>query len=476
MAHAIRILSVDAIHRAASGHHGMPLGMADVAAVLFAKFLRFSVSDGNWINRDRFVLSNGHGSMLLYSVLFLLGCLSIEDIKAFRQLHSRTPGHPEYGSTPGVEVTTGPLGQGLGCAVGLAIAERILSSRLGAHLIDHYTYAMVGDGCLMEGISHEAASLAGHLGLSRLIVLFDSNGISIDGSTDVSTSDDVCSRFLSYRWDVQEVDGHNFDEIERSIARSMESDKPSIICCKTTIGKSMLAQENTSCAHGWPFTLEDLQSVRDALGWSCGAFEIPEEFLVERVPKLVGGSADLTSSNYTKASAMRLVNKDDFSASYIHYGVREHAMAACMNGMALYGGIIPYGGTFLVFSDYYRPSIRLSALMGVQVIYVATHDSIGVGEDGPTHQPVEHLASLRAIPGLYVFRPADAIEVLECWESALKLTESPSLFVLSRQNVDFMRTDGLEKNLSVMGAYILREFEGECDVTIFATGSELGVA
>ncbi|ACZ49109.1 transketolase [Anaplasma centrale str. Israel] len=550
MANAVRLLSVDAIQNAASGHPGMPLGMADVATVLFSKFLRFSASCPSWFDRDRLVLSNGHGSMLMYSIMHLVGYIGIDDIKRFRQLHSVTPGHPEYGCTAGVEVTTGPLGQGLGCAVGFAIAERMFSQRFGADLINHHTYAVVGDGCLMEGISHEAASLAGHLGLGNLIVLFDDNGISIDGSTSLATSDDVRARFAAYGWDVWEVNGHDFGEIERAIRAARGSgSRPSIICCKTVIGKFMSPKAGTAAAHSWPFSPEDAQEFRDAIGWKGERFEIPEEartlwdavraraelecelwmkkfagcegyralnemlsdgvpsgvideldslkntfcetcsaeatrksfgrvleFLATRTHKLVGGSSDLTSSNSTKASSMRVVNSENFDASYVHYGVREHAMAACMNGMALHGGIIPYGGTFLVFSDYCRPAIRLSALMGVQVIYVMTHDSIGVGEDGPTHQPVEHLASLRAIPNLYVFRPADAVEVLECWEIALKLTKSPSLFALSRQNVGFNRARYSRDNLASRGAYVMREYEGDFKVTIFATGSEVDVA
>lgn len=547
MAGAIRVLSVDAIQKAESGHPGMPLGMADVAAVLFSRFLNFSVRNPAWADRDRFVLSNGHGSMLLYSIMYLLGYISIDDIKKFRQLHSITPGHPEYGFTPGVEATTGPLGQGLGCAVGMAIAERMLAQRVGCDLIDHYTYVMAGDGCLMEGISHEAASLAGHLCLEKLIVLFDDNGISIDGRTSLSTSDDVPERFLSYGWDVWEVDGHDYERIESVIADAKRSEKPSLIACKTVIGKFMASKENTSSAHSWPFTTEDAQGLRDVLGHKGGVFEIdsraeglwarardraegaydawvsrsrscadrvqrlkdaiapgvpehvlielkssfkgvsfPEatrksfgrvlEFLAEKVTKLVGGSADLTSSNNTKASCMSSIGRDDFSGSYIYYGIREHAMAACMNGIALHGGFIPYGGTFLVFSDYCRPSIRLSALMALQVMYIMTHDSIGVGEDGPTHQPVEHLASLRAIPNLYVFRPADAVEVLECWEMSLRLVKAPSLFVLARQNVSQLREMGSGWNLSSRGAYILRECDGDLLVTIFATGSEVEVA
>ncbi|WP_395877208.1 transketolase [Ehrlichia muris] len=550
MANAIRMLSVDAIQKAASGHPGMPLGMADVATVLFAKFLKFNPRDPDWFDRDRFVLSNGHGSMLLYSILYFLGYLDIEEIKKFRQIHSLTPGHPEYGYTPGVDATTGPLGQGLACAVGMAIAEKVLSERFGNEIINHATYVMVGDGCLMEGISHEAASLAGHLQLSKLIVLFDDNSISIDGPTSLSVSDDVKARFLSYGWDVVEIDGHDFSQIESSIRDARKSDKPSLICCKTIIGKNLSSKENTCAAHSWPFSEEEVILMKEKLGWHYKPFNIPEEILqlwkgvanrseaeynmwldrytkyaetssdfidiikdgvsdavllslkkfkeelytlnlneatrktsgrvleiiVKNTSKLIGGSADLTNSNNTKPQLVSVMNRNNFKGSYLHYGIREHAMAGCMNGMALHGGIIPYGGTFLVFSDYCRPAIRLSALMKKQVIYIMTHDSIGVGEDGPTHQPVEHLSSLRSIPNLYVFRPADAIEVLECWEIALKLTNSPSVLILSRQDVNCIRSVCIEENLSSKGAYIIREYEKDLDVTIFATGSEVEVA
>ena len=550
MANAIRMLSVDAIQKAASGHPGMPLGMADVATVLFVKFLKFNPRDPDWFDRDRFVLSNGHGSMLLYSILYFLGYLDIEEIKKFRQIHSLTPGHPEYGCTPGVDATTGPLGQGLACAVGMAIAEKVLSERFGNEIINHATYVMVGDGCLMEGVSHEAASLAGHLQLNKLIILFDDNSVSIDGPTSLSVSDDVKARFLSYGWDVFEIDGHDFSQIESSIKDARKSDKPSLICCKTIIGKNLSSKENTCAAHSWPFSEEEVVLMKERLGWHYKPFNIPEEILqlwkdvanrseveynmwldrstkygkassdfisiindgvpdsvllslkkfkeelytlnlneatrktsgrvleiiAKNTSKLIGGSADLTNSNNTKPQLVSVINRNNFNGSYLHYGVREHAMAGCMNGMALHGGIIPYGGTFLVFSDYCRPAIRLSALMRKQVIYVMTHDSIGVGEDGPTHQPVEHLSSLRSIPNLYVFRPADAIEVLECWEIALKLTDSPSVFILSRQDVNCIRSICIEENLSSKGAYIIREYEKDLDVTIFATGSEVEVA
>ncbi|QGR02624.1 transketolase [Ehrlichia ruminantium] len=550
MANAVRVLSIDAIQKAASGHPGMPLGMADVGTMLFAKFLKFNPKDPDWFDRDRFVLSNGHGSMLLYSILYFFGCLDIEEIKKFRQIHSLTPGHPEYGCTPGVDATTGPLGQGLASAVGMAIAEKVLSERFGTDIVSHNTYVMVGDGCLMEGISHEAASLAGHLQLGKLIVLFDNNNISIDGPVSLSISDDVKARFLSYGWDVCEIDGHDFDQIESSIANAKNSSKPSLICCRTIIGKTIPLKESTCDVHSWPVSSEDIALMKQGLGWSYKPFEIPEEILqlwrdvahkseeeyklwVERVEqyskvsqdfvdvmsdgvsdavfsslaalkeelstlnlneatrkssgrilevimnntsKLIGGSADLSVSNNTKPKAASVINKDSFSGSYLHYGVREHAMAACMNGMALHKGIIPYGGTFLIFSDYCRPAIRLSALMRKQVIYIMTHDSIGVGEDGPTHQPVEHLSSLRLIPNLYVFRPADAIEVLECWEIALKLTDAPSVLILSRQNVGCVRNTYIADNMSSKGAYIIREYKNDLDVTIFATGSEIEIA
>ncbi|MGN7618535.1 MAG: transketolase [Ehrlichia sp.] len=550
MANAVRVLSMDAIQKAVSGHPGMPLGMADVATILFAKFLKFNPKSPDWFDRDRFILSNGHGSMLLYSLLYFLGYLDIEEIKKFRQIHSLTPGHPEYGCTPGVDATTGPLGQGLASAVGMAIAEKILSEKFGCEIVNHNTYVMVGDGCLMEGISHEAASLAGHLQLSKLIVLFDNNNISIDGPTSLSVSDDVKARFLSYGWEVFEIDGHDFSQIESSIKDAKTSSKPSLICCRTVIGKNVASKENTCAAHSWPFSEEEITSMKKKLRWTNKQFEIPEEILqlwrnvasrseaeynawfdrcmeysktsrdfihmiddgvpdavflnlkdlkkelyslnlseatrkssgrvlevvVKHTSKLVGGSADLTISNNTKPSFVSVINKDNFYGSYLHYGIREHAMAGCMNGMALHGGIIPYGGTFLVFSDYCKPAMRLSALMKKQVIYIMTHDSIGVGEDGPTHQPVEHLSSLRSIPNMYVFRPADAIEVLECWEIALRLTNAPSVLILSRQNVSGVRGVCIEENLSSRGAYVIREYEKDLDVTIFATGSEVEIA
>ncbi|MDG7057306.1 MAG: transketolase [Wolbachia endosymbiont of Penenirmus auritus] len=541
MANAIRFLSIDAVQKANSGHPGMPLGMADVATVLFAKYLNHNPDDSKWFNRDRFVLSNGHGSMLLYSILYLTGYISIDELKNFRQLTSKTPGHPEFGLTPGIEATTGPLGQGLATSVGMALAESILEKQFG---INHYTYVVLGDGCLMEGISHEAASLAGHLKLNKLIALFDDNDISIDGATSLSCSDDVEKRFSAYGWNVNKIDGHDFNSISLAIEQAQKSDKPSLICCKTIIGK-FSSRAGTSSAHSGAFTEEDIKKMREKLNWNHEPFHVPEnvknawmktverakqnyvsltskelqrrldkrlpdniesdlanlkkqiheaipneatrssfgrvmELLTESMPELIGGSADLTGSNCTKYKHMEVINSNGYSGSYIHYGVREHAMAACMNGMALHGGILPYGGTFLVFSDYCRPAIRLSALMKQQVIYVMTHDSIGVGEDGPTHQPIEHLASLRAIPNLYVFRPADAIETLECISIALEKKESPALLALSRQNVNYMRQFHFDvhhsANLSKFGAYTLCEYSGKLEVTIFATGSEVEVA
>lgn len=541
MANAIRFLSIDAVQKANSGHPGMPLGMADVATVLFAKYLNHNPDDSKWFNRDRFVLSNGHGSMLLYSILYLTGYISIDELKNFRQLTSKTPGHPEYSLTPGIEATTGPLGQGLATSVGMALAESILEKQFG---INHYTYVMLGDGCLMEGISHEAASLAGHLKLNKLIALFDDNDISIDGATSLSCSDDVERRFSAYGWNVNKIDGHDFNSISLAIEQAQKSDKPSLICCKTVIGK-FSSRAGTSSAHSGAFTEEDIKKMREKLNWNYEPFHVPEnvknawmetverakqnyvsstseelqrrldkrlpdniesdlanlkkqiheampneatrssfgkvmELLTKSMPELVGGSADLTGSNCTKYRHMEVINSNNYSGSYVHYGVREHAMAACMNGMALHGGILPYGGTFLVFSDYCRPAIRLSALMKQQVIYVMTHDSIGVGEDGPTHQPIEHLASLRAIPSLYVFRPADAIETLECISIALEKKESPALFALSRQNVNYMRKFHFDvhqsANLSKFGAYTLCEYSGKLEVTIFATGSEVEIA
>ncbi len=553
MANAIRALAMDAVQAAKSGHPGMPMGMADVATVLFREFLRFDASDPKWPNRDRFVLSAGHGSMLLYSLLYLTGYpgMTIDELKQFRQLGSKTAGHPEYGHAPGIETTTGPLGQGLANAVGMALAERMLNARLGPDVIDHYTYAIAGDGCLMEGISHEAISLAGHLGLGKLIVLFDDNGISIDGSTSLTVSDDQQARFRASGWNATSVDGHDPQAVSDAIAKARsDSSKPWLIACKTTIGFGAPTKAGKSSTHGEPLGEEEIKGAREKLGWPYPPFEVPEQVLsawraagergskeraawkarvagntaattalaepagvaempavteaiaaaksafasdeakratrvwsqltLERVvpvlPELIGGSADLTGSNGTRTKHHTAISKGNFSGNYIHYGVREHAMAAMMNGMALNGGFIPYGGTFLVFTDYCRAAIRLSALMRLRVIYVMTHDSIGLGEDGPTHQPIEHLAALRAIPHLIVMRPADGVETAECWEVALKHAENPSILALSRQAVASVRKDPTAENLSAKGAYVLIEPDGGRDVTLIATGSEVGMA
>ena len=553
MANAIRALSMDGVQAANSGHPGMPMGMADVATVLFTHVLKFDAANPDWPDRDRFVLSAGHGSMLLYSLLYLTGYpgMEIENLMSFRQLDSNTAGHPEFGHTIGVETTTGPLGQGLATAVGMALAERMAAARHGADIADHHTYVIAGDGCLMEGISHEAISFAGHLGLSKLIVLFDDNGISIDGSTDLSVSDDQLKRFEAAGWDATRVDGHDQDGVRAAIERARVSDKPSLIACKTVIGFGSPNKQGTAATHGAPLGEDEIALTREAIGWSYPPFEVPDhilgawraagsrgraafkawneraaglspsertrlhdpidedarraiieavgeakagfvaegaklatrvssqkvlERLVPVVPGITGGSADLTGSNGTKTSHYKPITPRDFSGNYIHYGVREHAMAAAMNGMALHGGFVPYGATFLVFTDYCRPAIRLSALMEQRVVYVMTHDSIGLGEDGPTHQPVEHLASLRAMPNVNVFRPADAVECAECWQAALLNSRTPSILSLTRQGLALARTDAIGDNLSAKGAYVLRETDGPRDVTLLATGSEVGLA
>ncbi len=550
MANAIRALAMDAVQKANSGHPGMPMGMADVATVLFTRFLKFDPANPAWADRDRFVLSAGHGSMLLYALLYLTGYedMTLEEIKNFRQLGSRTAGHPEYGHAAGIETTTGPLGQGLANAVGMALAERLLNARYGDDLVDHHTYAIAGDGCLMEGISHEAISLAGHLKLGKLIVLFDDNSISIDGSVDLTCSDDQIGRFEASGWQTARVDGHDPEAVAAAIAAAQKSDRPSLIACKTVIGFGAPNKQGSAATHGAPLGEEEIAAAREALGWPHPPFEIPAavleawraagrrsqdaaqawqdrlaasaqravfedqiagrlpagwqeavaafkaqvaaeapsvatrvssqkvlEVLTAAVPAMVGGSADLTGSNNTRAKAQGVVTPDDFSGSYIHYGVREHGMAAVMNGLALHGGLIPYGGTFLVFSDYCRPAIRLSALMKQRVVYVMTHDSIGLGEDGPTHQPVEHLAALRAIPNLLVFRPADTIETAECWELALESADAPSLLALTRQGLPTLRKD-ISENLSAYGAYIMVPADSERQVTLIASGSEVQVA
>lgn len=550
MSNAIRFLSMDAVQKAHSGHPGMPMGMADVATVLFSKFLKFDAHAPNWADRDRFVLSAGHGSMLLYSLLHLTGYedMTLEEIKNFRQWGSRTAGHPEYGHATGIETTTGPLGQGLGNAVGMALAEKMLKAQFGSNLVDHKVYAIAGDGCLMEGISHEAISLAGHLRLNNLIILFDDNKISIDGPTDLAVSDDQLARFKASHWEVMQVDGHNFEDIENALKKAQGSSKPVLIACDTQIGKGAPKKGGTAAVHGAPLGEDEIQAARQDLGWPHSPFEIPEaivnswrhvgkrgqnlrkewekrlnehpqreefkrrveghlpqgwekkltpllqSFVKEKpalagrrasqqvldtlspeLPELLGGSADLTGSNNTKAKNMDPIAPGHYEGSYIYYGVREHAMAAAMNGIALHGGFIPYGGTFLTFTDYCKPSIRLSALMGIRVIYVMTHDSIGLGEDGPTHQPIEHLASLRAVPNLQVFRPADAVEVTECWKLALSSTTTPSILALTRQNLPTLR-DNISENFSARGAYIFKDAKGPREVTLLATGSEVEIA
>jgi transketolase len=552
MANALRFLAADAVQKANSGHPGMPMGMADVATVLFTRFLNFNSSDPNWADRDRFILSAGHGSMLLYALLHLTGYedFSLEELKNFRQLGSRTAGHPEYGHGAGIETTTGPLGQGLANAVGMVLAERMLADRFGNNLVDHNTYVIAGDGCLMEGISHEAASFAGRLGLGKLIVFFDDNGISIDGSTDLAVNDDQLMRFGACGWDVSFCDGHDPDAIAQAINGAHEAqDKPSLIACKTMIGFGSPNKVGTAATHGAPLGDDEITATREALNWPHSSFEIPEavssewrrvgsrkgakmeawrkrlhnsgrkaeferlisgtlpkdwqdplqdfkrkhsaektkvatrkasqetlDVLAEVIPELAGGSADLTGSNLTKAKSQKSVTLGDFSGSYIHYGVREHGMAAAMNGISLHGGFVPYGGTFLIFTDYCRPAIRLSALMKQRVIYVMTHDSIGLGEDGPTHQPVEHLASLRAIPNLNVYRPCDVVETAECWAASLETSSTPSVLSLSRQGLPCLRTEHTDENLSSKGGYVLAEAETKRDVTLIATGSEVAIA
>ncbi|OOY28667.1 transketolase [Thioclava sp. L04-15] len=549
MANAIRALAMDAVQKANSGHPGMPMGMADVATVLFNRFTNIDPSAPKWPDRDRFVLSAGHGSMLIYAINHLLGYadMDIEQIKAFRQLGSRTAGHPEYGHADGIEVTTGPLGQGIATAVGMAIAEKMKNARYGDDLVDHFTYVIAGDGCLMEGISHEAIDLAGHLELGKLIVMWDDNSITIDGDTDLSTSMDQKARFAAAGWHVLECDGHTPTEIADAIESARKDPRPSLIACRTIIGFGAPNKQGSHDVHGAPLGDEEIAAARKQLHWDHAPFEIPQaiydewgriasrgakaraeweqrlntataraEFLAaeedevgalpaaieackrklsEDKPKVatrkasqmalevvnatlpftVGGSADLTGSNLTKSSGMKSITPTDFTGDYIHYGIREHGMAAAMNGIALHGGLKPYGGTFMAFADYCRPAIRLSALMGVPTCYVMTHDSIGLGEDGPTHQPVEHLASLRAIPNLLVLRPADAVETAEAWEIAMTSKTTPTMIVASRQNLPTVRTEHVAENLTARGAYLLRD-PGERDVTIIATGSEIEIA
>ncbi|QIG53092.1 transketolase [Altererythrobacter sp. BO-6] len=549
MANAIRALSMDAVQAANSGHPGMPMGMADVATVLWSKYLKFDPAAPKWADRDRFVLSAGHGSMLIYSLLYLSGYEqpTLEDIRNFRQLGSPCAGHPENFLLPGVECTTGPLGQGLAMAVGMAMAERHLNAVFGDDLVDHRTWVIAGDGCLMEGINHEAIGLAGHLKLGRMIVLWDDNDITIDGRTDLSTSEDIKARYAATGWHVTSCDGHDFADIARALDEAVADDRPSLVACKTVIGKGAPNKQGTSATHGSPLGPDEVAAARDALGWHYDPFVVPENILADwrataqagkeahcawagrldasghmaeftrrmagelphgdamknyvasliadpkkvatrkasemalaeinpRLPDTIGGSADLTGSNNTKAGGIEAFSADNYGGRYVYYGIREFGMAAAMNGMALHGGVIPYGGTFLVFTDYARGAIRLSALQQCRVIYVMTHDSIGLGEDGPTHQPVEHLASLRAMPNLLVMRPADVVETAECWEIALKQSNRPSVLALSRQNLPQVRLEMVQENLSARGGYRLKAAEGARKVVIAATGSEVEVA
>lgn len=553
MANAIRALSMDAVEAAKSGHPGLPMGAADIATVLFGEHLVFDPADPAWPDRDRFVLSAGHGSMLIYSLLHLIGVtgVSLDDLKAFRQLGSKTAGHPEVGHTPGVETTTGPLGQGIANAVGMALAERMLAARHGGKLVNHYTYALAGDGCLMEGISQEAIALAGHLKLNRLIVLWDDNNITIDGKVSLADSTDQLARFEASGWRAERVDGHDPVAISAAISRAKKADRPSLIACKTTIGYGAPTKAGSEKVHGAPLGAEELAGAKKALNWPHAPFVVPKEVydlwavtgrrgaaarkawadrlaatgakkrseferamagdlpqalgralrafkkkaagetaeiatrktsemvidaIAGAVPEFVSGSADLTHSNFTQGKLLKPVKPGDYAGGYIHYGIREHAMAAAMNGIALHGGLIPASGTFFVFSDYCRPSIRLAALMGCRVLHVMTHDSIGVGEDGPTHQPVEHLAAMRAIPNCTVFRPCDLTETIEAYEVALAARCTPSVFALSRQNLPQLRKAFTAKNLVSLGAYELLPAEGKAEVSIFASGSEVAMA
>ena len=553
MANALRALAMDAVEQAKSGHPGMPMGMADIATVLFSKFLNFDPAQPGWPDRDRFVLSNGHGSMLLYGLLHLTGYkdMTIDELKRFRQLGSKTAGHPERGLATGIETTTGPLGQGIGNSVGMALAERLLAAQFGGDVVNHRTYVFCGDGCLMEGISHEALSLAGHYKLNKLTILWDDNSISIDGPTSLAVSDDQIERFEAHGWATKRVDGHDHADIAAGLEWAQKQDRPSLIACKTIIAFGAPTKAGTAGAHGAPLGAEEIKGARERLGWEYPPFVIPDDVaqwwhevgtrgaktreawegrlaklesgkraefvrrqagklpadlgktiaaicedfraknaklatrqasgatldgLVGPVPELIGGSADLTPSNNTKAKGENEIKPGDYSGRYMHWGVREMGMAAAMNGIAVHGGLIPYGGTFLTFTDYARGAIRLSALMEAGVIYVMTHDSIGLGEDGPTHQPVEHLAALRAIPHLNVFRPGDAVETAECWQLALENRHAPSILALTRQALPLQRSEAHGKNRSAKGAYVLAEAEGGRQVTLLATGSEVAIA
>jgi len=550
MANAIRALAIDAVEAAKSGHPGMPMGMADVATALWSRFHKFDAADPRWPDRDRFVLSAGHGSMLLYALLYLTGHdgMGIEEIKRFRQLHSPAAGHPEYGEHPAIETTTGPLGQGIATAVGMALAERLLAARFGRSLVDHRTWVIASDGDMMEGVSHEAAAIAGHLCLSKLTVLYDDNHISIDGDTELAYSDDVLKRFTAYGWVARRIDGHDPQQINAALSFAVRSKKPTLIACRTIIGLGAPTKAGTAATHGSPLGAQEAAAAKAALGWKEPPFTVPNglleqwrsvgargagarrawlkrlahsnmqgefervmagklpddwheavaalkqeiadtkpkmatrqsslkalEALVPATPELIGGSADLTGSNLTFVKSMGTVTAGNFAGRYIHYGVREHGMCAAANGMALHGGVIPYTGTFFVFTDYMRPAIRIGAIARAHVIHVLTHDSIGLGEDGPTHQPIEHLASLRAMPHLHVYRPADAMEVAECWELAIRRNDGPSLLVLTRQTLPTLRTDTME-NRCARGGYVLAEAEGLRAATLLATGSEVSIA
>ena len=547
MANAIRFLSADAIEKANSGHPGMPLGMADVAAVLFGKYMNICPDAPRWFNRDRFVLSAGHGSMLLYSLFYLLGYpdITLEDLQNFRQLGSKTAGHPEYGHLSGIDMTTGPLGQGISSAVGMALAERVINAKFGDSLCNHYTYAICGDGCLMEGISEEAIALAGLWKLGKLIVFWDNNNITIDGTVDKANATDQLARFQAVGWSTISIDGHNYDEIAQAIEQAQHSDKPTLIACKTTIGFGAPNKQGTSKVHGAPLGAEELQLMRTTLGWNYAPFEIPNDViatwraagqksaalynqwkadaddnaeflsyindelpdgwddalnalklqtikegtkvatrkasqmclnnLVKYVPQMIGGSADLAASNLTFAEGMKTITAADYNGNNIMYGIREHAMGAIMNGLSLHGGVIPYGGTFFVFSDYMRPAMRLAALMKIRSIYVLTHDSIGVGEDGPTHQPIEHLASYRAMPNINTYRPCDVVETAEAWQLAVESRSTPSILALSRQSVPTLRTDAKE-NLTAKGGYIISAAKEKPVATLIATGTEVSLA